>query len=483
MNLTTIGWLLGIVSSLLGGALVAPTALALALGEPWRPFGVAIVIAGAFGLMTSRMLRRHEQSLDHRSAFLAVALSWVVACALGSVPYLLLPDAGMSLVDAWFESASGFTTTGATVLSQLETLPRSLLLWRAMTQWIGGMGIALIGVAVLPLLGIGGMSLYKAEAPGPAKDKLVPRISETAKIIWVLYLVLTSAGVGVLWLGGMTLFDAVCHAMCAVSTGGFGTHDASIGFTSSGLIHVATTVLMLLGGTSFAVLHTTVTRGLPWGDSAELRLYVAIFLVASLVVAFDLRQGMSADFTTNLEALDHATFQVASILTTTGFTTSNYDLWPGVSHAILFLLFFVGGMAGSTAGGVKVIRILLFVRQAFAQFFYLIHPRAVRAIKLGKQVVDDAVLMSIASFLAMWAVLIALGTVLFGLLGMDLFTAFSAAATTLGNIGPAFEGLGPAHSWVLITSEAKLLATIWMILGRLEIYTVLIILMPSFWRP
>ena len=244
MRLATVGWLLGLVASFAAGALLAPLGLALALGEPWRPFAVPAVIAAAAGGLTLWLLRGIEKSLDHRSAFLAVTLSWILACLIGALPFALSPDGTPTWIDALFESVAGFTTTGATVLSGLEMRPRSLLLWRALSQWIGGMGMVLIGVAVLPVLGIGGMQLYRAEAPGPTKDKLAPRISETARILWVLYLGLTLLGVGVLWLEGMTLFDAICHAMCAIATGGFSPHDASLGYTSSGLIHATVTVLM-----------------------------------------------------------------------------------------------------------------------------------------------------------------------------------------------------------------------------------------------
>jgi trk system potassium uptake protein TrkH len=411
-----------------------------------------------------------------------VTLSWLTACVLGAIPFLLSPQGTETWIDAVFESVSGFTTTGASVLSQLEQRPRSLLLWRSITQWIGGMGMVLIGVAVLPVLGIGGMQLYKAEAPGPTKDKIAPRISETAKILWVLYLGLTALGVLVFWLEGMPLFDAVCHAMSAISTGGFSTHDASLGHTSSRLTHWTVTALMLLGGTSFAVLHRTLTRGLPWAENVELRAYVVIFVLAALVITIDLRLGMPEVYASNLDALEHASFQAASILTTTGFTTTDYDLWPSASHAALFLLFFMGGMAGSTAGGVKVIRVVLWLRQSLSQFFQLVHPRGVASMKLGKHLVEPAVLQSVGSFIALWTALLGLGTLLFSFFGMDLLTGFATSITTLGNVGPGFAGIGPSNTFAFLEPGAKLVAALWMILGRLEIYTVLVILTPGFWR-
>ncbi|MCE2392803.1 MAG: TrkH family potassium uptake protein, partial [Proteobacteria bacterium] len=338
VKLDTIGWLLGLVLVLVAIAMLAPLILALVLGEPWRPFGRAIAVEALVGGALLLGLRRRARALDHRSAFLAVALSWVLACLAGSVPYVLSPDLGLSLVDSLFESFSGFTTTGATVLSDLESKPRSLLLWRALSQWIGGMGVVLIGVAVLPILGIGGMALYKAEAPGPSKDKLVPRISETARILWALYLGLTVLGIVALKLCGMSLFDAVCHAMCAIATAGFSTHDASFGHFSSGWVRLTGMTLMVLGATSFAVLHRTLTRGIPWSGSLELRAYVGLLVIGSLVVALDLRSERPDEFVSTLAALDRASFQVVSIGTTSGFTSANYDAWPALSKSVLFLL-------------------------------------------------------------------------------------------------------------------------------------------------
>jgi trk system potassium uptake protein TrkH len=385
-------------------------------------------------------------------------------------------------VDALFESVSGFTTTGATVLSGLDGMPRSLLLWRSLTQWLGGMGIVLLGVAVFPLLGLGGMQLYRAETPGPTKDKITPRIAETARLLWMLYLGLTLASAALLWLGGMTLFDAICHAMCAISTGGFSTYDSSLDHFDSGFIHLVVTGAMLLGGMSFAVLHRALTRGISWRDSPELRLYLGIFAVATLLLAVDLRLGMPEQFANGAEALEHAAFQVASILTTTGFTTRNFDLWPPLAHAVILALFFVGGMAGSTGGGIKVVRVLITLKVAFAQFFRLVHPHGFGAIKLGNRAVEDDVILGVVGFVGMWLVLLLVGTAVISAFGSDLLTSFSAAAVTLGNIGPGFAGVGPANVYAGFSPAAKLSMVTLMVLGRLEIYTALVILTPRFWR-
>ena len=482
MNLHTIGWLIGLLLSLISAALLAPLVMALVMAEPWVPF--ALTIAGGVGVGSVLLvgLRSAERSLNHRSAFLAVTFSWLTACALGSVPFMLHPALGLPFTSALFESTSGFTTTGATVLSGLDTLPRSLLLWRSMTQWLGGMGMVLLGVAVLPMLGVGGMSLYRAEAPGLSKDKITPRIAETAKLLWLLYLVLTLIDMGLLYLGGMSLFDSVCHAMTTIATGGFSTHDRSFGHIDSAYIHAVTTIGMLLGGTSFAILHRALTQGIAWSEHPELRLYLGIFALATFLIAIDLRIAMPDRFTNASESLEHAAFQAASILTSTGYSSDDFARWPPLSQTILFTLFFVGGMAGSTAGGVKVIRVLLMGRFAFSQFFRLVHPHGYSAMKLGTRTVDDAVLQSVASFMGMWILLLLAGTILLAMQGSETFTSLNAAAVSLGNIGPGLGGIGPSHTWETFTPAAKLTLAALMVLGRLEIYTALVILTPGFWR-
>ena len=483
MKLRTVGWLMGVVWTALGAVLLVPLLLALAWGEPWRPFALAVggaLAGGGFLLVT---LRRAERALDHRSAFLVVTLTWLSVCMVGTIPFALYPDPELTLVDALFETVSGFTTTGATVLTGLDSMPRSFLLWRATMQWLGGMGIVIFGVAILPLLGVGGMQLYKAEAPGPTKDKLTPRIAETAKLLWVIYLGLSAVAAILFWATGMTLFDAVCHAMTSISTAGFSTHDASLGYWDSGAIHLVATVIMIAGGTSFAVLwHALRGGGVAWSEHPELRAYFGILLLAAAVIAVDLAANMPAGFATFTDTLEHAAFQAASILTTTGYSTRDFAAWPGLSQATLFLLFFVGSMAGSTGGGIKVVRIVLLAHLALAQFFRLLHPHAFSVVRLGNRTVDDQILVSSVGFIGMWFLLLGLGACLIALHGTDLFSSLSAAAVTLGNIGPGLGAVGPANTFAPFDPGAKLVMAALMILGRLEIYTVLIIFTPGFWR-
>ncbi len=482
MKWGSVRWVLGAAWLGLSGVFAIPLALALLWGEPWQPFGYALASALSAGLLARLGSLDAQPSFGHRDAFLTVTLVWVSVCALGTIPFATHPALGMPIVDALFESVSGFTTTGATVLSGLDQLPWSLLLWRSLTQWLGGMGMVIFGVAILPLLGVGGMGLYKAEAPGPPKDKMTPRIAETAKLLWVLYLGATVVSGLLFYGGGMSAFDAVNHAMTAISTAGFSTHDQSFGYWDSSLIHVVTTATMLAGGTSFAILHRALTGGFAWSEHPELRAYVGVFCLATLLLTLDLSMHMGEAFPGVLVALEHAAFQAASILTTTGYSTRDFDLWPGMSHVVLLSLFLVGGMAGSTAGGPKVIRVLLLTRLATMQFFKLLHRRGVDVVRLGAHTVDDEILASTLGFVAMWGILLAIGTLALAASGTDVMTSFSAAAASLGNVGPAFGGAGPSQTFAHFDTWSKLVMELLMILGRLEIYTVLIVLTPGFWR-
>lgn len=473
---------MGVVWTGAGIALLPPSAVALTQGEALPPFAVAIAAALGGGVILLWTLRGADRALDHRSGFLAVSLCWASLCVLGAIPYALYPGADLPLADALFESTSGFTATGSTVLAGLDGMPRSLLLWRSLTQWLGGMGMVLFGVAILPVLGVGGMHLYRAETPGLTKEKLAPRMRETAAILWVLYAVITALAIVLYAVGGMSLFDAVCHALTTVSTAGFSPHDRSLGHFDSAYLHTVSTLLMLTGGTSFAILHRAIRGEVSWSEETELRTYVGIFAIATAAITINLALQRPEQFGSIAEALRHAAFQSASIMTTTGYTTQHYDQWPALSQAVLFLLFFVGGMAGSTSGGIKVIRVALLFRISFAQLFRLVHPHAFRAIKFGRHMVDDDIISSVIGFFAIWFALLAGGTLLISLYGSDLTTSLCAAAVTLGNIGPGLAGVGPSQTFGPFEPGAKVILSALMLLGRLEIYTLVVILTPAFWR-
>jgi trk system potassium uptake protein TrkH len=472
----------GIVLAVVSGASAFPLATALALEQPWIPFAATFGVGLALAAPLLALGLRREFSIDHRSAFLAVTSSWTSACVLGAIAFVAHPAIEGSWVDALFESTSGFTTTGATVLSGLDDLPRSVLLWRSLMHWLGGMGIVLLGVAVLPLLGVGGLALYRAETPGVSKDRLTPRVAETGKLLWILYVGFTAVNAALLYAGGLSAFDSVCHAMSTIATGGLANHDASFAGFDSGYIRGITTIFMLLGGTSFALLHRALTQGISWSREPELRAYLVVFALAASLIALDLGSGRPERFPTAADALSHAAFQSAAVLTGTGFSTDDFARWPGLSQTVLFLLFFMGGMVGSTAGGVKILRVLLVGKLSGAQFLRLVHPHAVINYKLGPRPIDDVVLRSAAGFVILWLAVVAAGALVFASYGSDPLTAVSAAAVTLGNVGPGLGGVGPANTYADFAPGAKLVMSALMLLGRLEILTVLVIFTPAFWR-
>jgi trk system potassium uptake protein TrkH len=387
----------------------------------------------------------------------------------------------VSLSDAVFESVSGLTTTGATVLVGLDSLPRSVLFYRQQLQWMGGLGIIVLAVAILPMLGIGGMQLYRAETPGPMKDsKLTPRITETAKALWYIYLGLTVAcGLGY-WAAGMDGFDAVAHAFSTVAIGGFSTHDASIGYFESPLIEAVAVVFMVLAGANFA-LHFMAWRRMslqPYRQDSEFKTYLGILIVVSLITVLYLI--ITATFPTTWEAVHHGVFQTVSIATTTGFTTSGYHGWPGFLPVLLIFLSFVGGCAGSTGGGIKVIRVLLLYKQGLREVKRLVHPNAQIAVKIGRQPLADCVIEAVWGFFAAYVAVFAVIMLVLMASGLDQVTAFSAVAATINNLGPGLGDVSANYSG--LSDFAKWWLCLAMLLGRLEIFTLLILFTPAFWR-
>jgi trk system potassium uptake protein TrkH len=475
----SVAWLLGLVLALVGGALLVPLATALALSEPALPFAASAAATLTIAAALLAAFRRADRSLDHRQGFLAVTLIWVSVCMVSGVPYSLHPALDMTAIDGFFESASGYTTTGATVITSLDVAPRSVLLWRAITHWIGGMGMVLLGVAILPLLGVGGMQLFRAEG---RSEKLTPRIAATARLLWLVYVGVTCADALLLWVGGMTPFDAICHAMSTLATGGFSTRNASIGHWDSGFLDVTTTFFMLVGGTSFALLHRALTGSPGWAKDPEFRAYVGVFLLATLVITVDLRSGRPEEYASAGEALRHAAFSVATLLSSTGLVTDDFDRWPEVSRVILFALLYSGAMSGSTSGGVKVIRYLLLARVAASRIRALVHPRSIDTVKLGARTVPGEVILSTLGFVGMYYVLLAVATIVLCGYGHDLVTSASAAAASFANIGPGLGVAGPANTFDFFEPGAKLMLALLMILGRLEIYTVLVLFTAVYWR-
>jgi trk system potassium uptake protein TrkH len=470
-------------------------------------FMEAFFIILAAGLALYLPLRRHHAELRIRDGFLVVAGFWVVLGLAGAVPLLLVDMPSMSFTDAVFESVSGFTTTGATVLSGLDALPRSVLWYRQQTQWFGGMGIIVLAVAILPVLGVGGMQLYRAETPGPMKDtKLTPRITETAKALWITYVGLTAVAAISYRLAGMEWFDAIGHAFTSIGTAGFSTHDASFGHYDSALLEWLASVFMLLGATSFALHFFAMRRVLPdvrlqvsggrprlswphrrrvsWGDAIrgylqdpEFRAFLTIQAVLIAIIASYL--AFKGHHTPG-ESLTKAVFQAVSIGTTTGFTSTDFSAWPGALPVMLILASFIGGCAGSTAGGMKVLRWLLIFKQGWRELARLLHPSAVITIRLGDRGVPSRVTEAIWGFFSVYVVVfcVLMATMMF--IGLDQVTAFSAVAATLNNLGP---GLGAVSAtFATVPDAAKWVGVLAMILGRLEIFTLLVLLTPEFWR-
>jgi len=475
MNLRGVLLLLGRILLALAAALVIPAVIAwFDEGPELRAFIASAAIAGIAGLILARGFRQpHDFPFGRREAFILVAAAWVTASIVGALPYLFVKGPGFG-IDALFESASGFTTTGASILTDVESEADALLIWRAMTQWLGGMGIIVLGIAILPKLAIGGMELLGAEAPGPTAEKLTPRIAQTAKALWGIYASLTAIEAVILWLLGLRPVEAIAHAFATMATGGFSTRNASIAAFDSVAVDLVVTFFMVLAGANFA-LHFKVVRRNPgalFGDP-EFQLYIGILLGATILVATNLVAQAGYDI---LSALRYGLFQVTSIVTTTGFATAKFSAWPYFAAVLLFLLMFMGGCAGSTGGSVKVVRNVIVFRKLVTDLRGMIHPHAVLPVRLGHRAIPDDVVSSVTTFLILFLTLFTAGGLALVLLGLDPLTAFSASATCLGNVGPGFGVVGPDRTYASLTVAPKLILIAEMLVGRLEIYTVLILL-------
>ncbi len=480
MNLRALAKVLGALSVFLGGVLLLPLPLSLWDGDgTWPALLGSAGFAAALGAGALRATGKGKPELTHREGFAVVTLGWVVFGVLGALPFRI-SGAVPTLVDAVFESFSGFTTTGASILTDIEALPRSLLLWRALTHWIGGMGIIVLGLAILPMLGVGGMQLFRAEVPGPTADRLSPRIQDTAKLLWGVYVGLTAAQVGLLLLGGLDWFDALCHSFATMATGGFSTRNASVGAFGSAYVDAVVTLFMFLAGMNFALHHAVLTgRGWKALKNEELRVYVGVTLGAILVLVVANAWRSYPGFLDNLR---YSAFQAVSILTTTGFATADYEGWPFASQVLLVLLMFVGGSAGSTSGGMKVSRVMLLAKHGVVQVWSLIHPRGVRRVKMDGRPVPEAVLQGVLGFFALYLGAVGAGALGMAMLGVEPVTAVSAVISCVGNVGPALGGVGPAENYAHLPTAGKALLTFLMLLGRLEIFTVLALCFPSAWR-
>jgi trk system potassium uptake protein TrkH len=476
MNVRGVLFLLGRLLLALAIVLLVPAVVAWALGgEGAGIFFLSAAITGVAGIASELAFRqRGVFSFGRREAFLLVSAAWVTASIVGALPYVLHkgPD---FVVDALFESASGFTTTGATILLDVESEPRGLLLWRSLTQWLGGMGIIVLGIAILPKLDVGGMQLLGAEAPGPVTEKLTPRIAQTAKTLWGIYAALTALEAGVLMWLGMGWFDAINHALTSLATGGFSTRNASVGAFGSGAIELVVALFMILAGINFA-LHFKLLRGKPLAlfRDSELRVYLFVLAAATVAIGFNL--VLSGRVVEWGNALRLGLFQAATIVSTTGYATADFDAWPAFSRALLFALMFVGGCAGSTAGSVKVARAMIVVKKLAVELKRMVRPHAVLPVRFGRRAIPEEVVTSVTTFLLMYVSLFAAGGLVLAMFGIDLVTAYTAAAACLGNIGPGLEGVGPMQTYAPLPAPAKVVLIAMMLIGRLELYTMLVTL-------
>lgn len=464
--------------------MLPPVLVALLYGDgALHAFLQAFVWTFIAGFVFWLPVRTRRKELRLRDGFVVVMLFWVVLGLIGALPFMLSDMVDMGFADAVFESVSGLTTTGATVIVGIDQLPHAILFYRQQMQWLGGMGIIVLAVAILPMLGVGGMQLYRAETPGPVKDtKLTPRITETAKALWYIYLALTLACALAYWLAGMDVFDAIAHSFSTVAIGGFSTHDQSMGYFNSNAIEMVAIVFMLLAGINFA-LHFMAWRAKtirPYLFDPEVKAYFAILLLVSMVTTSYLYFAEVLPDEDFFTALHYGLFQTISVGTTSGFTTTDYFNWPSFVPVLLLFTSFIGGCAGSTGGGMKVIRFLLLLKQGMREILRLIHPNAQITIKLGGKAMSARVVESVWGFFAAYVASFSVMLLVLMMTGMDQKTAFSAVAACMNNLGPGLGDVGANYAG--ISDTAKWVLSFAMLLGRLEIFTLLVILSPAFWR-
>jgi len=473
----------GAILLMLGFSMLLSVLVSLVYGDG-DSIGILIaagctVLIGALGLWHGR----GAAELSTRDGFAVVTLGWLAMSACGALPFLF-SGAITSPTDAFFESASGFTTTGASILTDIESMPHGVLFWRSFTHWVGGMGIIVFSIAILPFLGVGGMQMFKAESPGPTADKLTPRIRDTAEILWGVYVLITAVEILLLRFGGMPWFDSACHAFGTLATGGFSTKNASIGHYTSPYIHYVITVFMFIAGVNFS-LHYHALRGRlkQYWRSPEFRFYLGVVL-ASILVLFALRLFYThpGSAKTGLErAFREAAFQTVAISTTTGYATADFELWHPLAQLLLVVLMLMGGMAGSTGGGLKAMRVQILIKQARVELHKLIHPETFYPIRLGRKALSGDIVANVLAFFLLYVLLTIFGTMAMALLGLDHVTSLTAVIASLSNIGPGLGAVGPTDNYAAIPTLGKWVLSFLMIIGRLEIYTVLVLVTRTYW--
>ncbi len=470
------------------GFLLILDGIAMMLGIPFSIYYndndiLVLLISGTItsliGFVMYYFTKGSGKDIRKREGYIVVSLGWLAMTLFGAIPFVVhgsIPN----FTDAFFETMSGFTTTGASILNDIEAMPHGLLFWRSLTQWLGGMGFIVLSLAILPILGIGGMQLFVAEVPGPTKDKIHPRVRETAKRLWGIYVLFTFAEVILLFIGGMDFFDSVCHSLTTMATGGFSTKQSSIAHFNSPFIQYVIVLFMFMAGMNFSLHYYWLHRKLkPVTQNEEFKFYSFLIIGFTLLVTVGMLFNSNSDFELTFR---ESLFQVVSMITTTGFVTTDYEMWGVFFHVIFFLLLFIGGSAGSTGGGIKVVRHLLLIKNSALELKRLIHPRAVIPVRYNKISVNQDIVFNIMAFLLFYIAIFVFGTLVLAFIGLDFLTSMGAVATSLGNVGPAIATVGPVDNFSHIPDFGKWFLSFLMLMGRLELFTVLIIFSPSFWK-
>ncbi len=478
---------LRVISNIIGFLLILD-GIAMMFGIPFSIYYgdddiLVLLISGIgtaiFGFVLYYFTKGSDKEIRKREGYIVVSLGWIAMTIFGAIPFVVHGSIP-SITDAFFETMSGFTTTGASILNDIESLPHGLLFWRSLTQWLGGMGFIVLSLAILPILGIGGMQLFVAEVPGPTKDKIHPRIRETAKRLWGIYVLFTLVEAILLFIGGMDVFDSICHSFTTMATGGFSTKQSSIAYFDSPFIQYVIILFMFMAGMNFSLHYYWLHRKFkPLTNNEEFRFYSLLVLVFTIIVTLGVVFKPNVDIELTFR---DSLFQVVSMITTTGFVTADYLSWGIFFHVIFFLLLFIGGSAGSTGGGIKIVRHLILIKNSALELRRLIHPRAVLPVRFNKSTVNQEIVLNIMAFLLLYIGVFIFGTLVLSLIGLDFLTSMGAVATSLGNVGPAIETVGPIENFAHLPAFGKWFLSFLMLMGRLELFTVLIIFSPSFWK-
>ena len=472
--------IISILLAIVGVSYIIPIITALCYGEysVILPFVIPMLASFVFLVAMNLPFRKQKINLKTKTAFITVAGSWIFASLFGALP-LYFSGAIPSFTDACFESVSGFSTTGSTILSEIESLPRSINMWRCETHWLGGMGIVTLTVAILPLLGVGGFQLIKAETTGPEKGKVTARITTTAKILWLIYFAFTITEMFLLKIAGMDWCDALMHSLSTLGTGGFSSRNSSIGSYNSAAIDIIISVFMFLAGINFSLFYYIIIGKIAdVKTNSEFKAYIGIVLIFSILIAFFI-MPVYHNFGTSMR---YSVFQVLAIITTSGYSTADFLTWPATAQFLLFILFFVGGCSGSTGGGVKVIRWVILFKQLNNETKRMLHPHGVFTVRLNGRVGRKDIVFNVAAFMVMYIILIAITTLCGCFAKLDLFSAFTGAITMVGNVGPGFGQLGPSSNFGFLPGFLKWIYCFAMLAGRLELYTMIIFFMPSYWK-